>query len=470
MAVCAALLLSACAGRTTGATNITDFSATLHANARCDKGEVCTWYWEYWPADQPRIGGRDQPGSAKTPVQGPVTGPTGNRELSTTISGLFPDRSYRWVFCASPDNGAVYGCSGPQGSFGSTTSDPPPDFATFTTLPQRTLAEGWNGTSWTIQPAPNRSGPNRALGGLLHLGHGMHCRWRSRRAAGRTLEWDDLDDPVHSRQRSNAASLSGVSCTSATACTAVGVSPGRHAPLAEAWDGTTWTIQPTPNPNPTGADSFLQGVSCTSATACEAVGVSIGYASANPPAQNTELAEGWDGTTWTIQPIVNPDGGLAGVSCTSATACIAVGSGQTLADRWDGTTWTPLTTPSPGQYANLSGVSCTSATACTAVGGYYNGTNNVTLAERWDGTSWTVQPTPSPGANDNLTSVSCTSATACTAVGHENNAGIQVTLAERWDGTSWTIQPTPSLSPNPYNTLLGVSCTSATACVAVGQH
>jgi hypothetical protein len=41
--------------------------------------------------------------------------------------------------------------------------------------------------------------------------------------------------------------------------------------MAQVWDGTTWTIQ-TP-PHATGAfASTLNGVSCTSATACTAVG------------------------------------------------------------------------------------------------------------------------------------------------------------------------------------------------------
>lgn len=41
------------------------------------------------------------------------------------------------------------------------------------------------------------------------------------------------------------------------------------------------------------------------------------------------LAEGWDGTSWTIQSTAAPgsfDDTLNGVSCTSATNCIAVGS------------------------------------------------------------------------------------------------------------------------------------------------
>jgi hypothetical protein len=38
------LLLAACSGKTTGASNITDVSATLNTTASCDQGQTCTWY------------------------------------------------------------------------------------------------------------------------------------------------------------------------------------------------------------------------------------------------------------------------------------------------------------------------------------------------------------------------------------------------------------------------------------------
>ena len=64
-----------------------------------------------------------------------------------------------------------------------------------------------------------------------------------------------------------AGSLSGVSCVSTSACTAVGHytnKAGDEVTLAERWDGTSWAIQTTPNP--TGAiGSELSGVSCVSA-------------------------------------------------------------------------------------------------------------------------------------------------------------------------------------------------------------
>src|SRR5204862_347064 len=82
----------------------------------------------------------------------------------------------------------------------------------------------------------------------------------------------------------------------------------------------------------------------------------------------------------------------------------------------------------------------------------------------WDGSSWSVQPTPNPmgGSNSELVGVSCTSSSACTAVGNSSSG----TLAEVWDGSSWSIQPTP----NPAGaSLAGVSGTSARACTGGGN-
>jgi hypothetical protein len=81
-----------------------------------------------------------------------------------------------------------------------------------------------------------------------------------------------------------------VSCASATACTAVGDynNGTTGVTLAERWNGSTWSIQPTPNP--AGAPvSLLNGVSCASATACTAVG---GY---NNGTAGVTLAERWNG-------------------------------------------------------------------------------------------------------------------------------------------------------------------------------
>ena len=86
------------------------------------------------------------------------------------------------------------------------------------------------------------------------------------------------------------------------------------------------------------------------------------------------------------------------------------------------------------------------------------------------GAGWSVVPSPNPQVpQGSLSGVSCTSASACTAVGdYTNTTGTRVTLAERWNGTSWTIQSTPNPTGAKGSSLSGVSCTSASACTAVG--
>jgi len=247
-----------------------------------------------------------------------------------------------------------------------------------------------------------------------------------------------------------------------------------------------WSLGPSANPLvPRG---HLDGVSCVSAGACTAVG---DYK--NSAGTLVTLAERWNGRRWAIQTTPNPtgahDSSLFGVSCVSAGACTAVGdytsyaggsvTTATLAEVWNGTSWAIQATPNPTglDTSQLIDVSCVSAGACTAVGDYTDfGLTDVTLAERWDGASWAIQATPNPtGAQtSHLNGVSCESARACTAVGdHANRAGTEVTLAERWDGTSWTIQATPNPTgahKHPENGFNGVSCVLAGACTAVGAH
>jgi hypothetical protein len=76
---------------------------------------------------------------------------------------------------------------------------------------------------------------------------------------------------------------------------------GRHrttisAAAVEHWDGTSWSIVASPNPNP-GGDSSLVGIAAISANDIWAVG-GIGTAKT--------LTEHWDGTSWSIIPSPSP--------------------------------------------------------------------------------------------------------------------------------------------------------------------
>jgi hypothetical protein len=276
-------------------------------------------------------------------------------------------------------------------------------------------------------------------------------------------------------------SLEGVSCPSPTACIAVGSYTGRSGgdfTLAERWDGTYWRIQPTPNHKHADIDA-LHSVSCADANACMAVGDFYPTSGSQP---YLPLTERWNGTTWHIEPVPVPDdtreADLWAVSCARPDSCVAVGTFQrfaggpeALAEAWGGSTWTILPTANvPGTSANLLAVSCWIQDECIAVGGRgANSGRGVSLAEKWDGSAWTFLPTPSPKGFriERLTTVSCSSASACTAVGFRMKSGREVSLAETWDGATWLVQDTRDESN--YTVLSGVSCSAPSACTAVGE-
>lgn len=157
---------------------------------------------------------------------------------------------------------------------------------------------------------------------------------------------------------------------------------------------------------------------------------------------------------------------IRGVSRYAAAIVLLVGLCLASAPAAGASTWRTAT---PGRApGGLLAVSCVSPQFCMAVGSVHRGTRGVTLAETYDGTVWTVMPTPDvAGATDNeLLGVSCSSLTACTAVGFsQNRRGATRTLAERWNGAAWSIQPTPFVLRSG---LAAVSCPSAAACTAVG--
>jgi hypothetical protein len=73
-------------------------------------------------------------------------------------------------------------------------------------------------------------------------------------------------------------------------------------------------------------------------------------------------------------------------------------------------------------------------------------------------------PAP-PFVGISLLSVSCPSASDSVAVGVYSSGG---TVVERWNGSNWALVASPDRT-NTVSALLGVSCTSATNCLAVGN-
>jgi hypothetical protein len=326
----------------------------------------------------------------------------------------------------------------------------------------QTLAEVWDGTTWKIVRTPS---PGASFEGLA----GVSCLTpRSCTAVGgyaeassgieRTLveQWDGnawtvVPSPnpptVPPNFGGGGSSLQAVSCTTARSCWAVGGSTsyphtpndcrtyGIERPLAERWNGKSWTIVAAADTKASAciAYSGFDGISCPTLTFCSAVGV----VKDRLAGVSRTLAEVWDGRTWTLLPHLVATGDwyddplLSAVSCTSPRSCVAVGylrinapfgHATTLAETWNGHAWALDPSPNPSTYkhpaSELSGVSCTTRTSCVAVGGYESETaKGRTLVTNWDGHSWTLVSSPSLGFNASPRSVSCATHESCMAVG-----------------------------------------------------
>jgi hypothetical protein len=300
-----------------------------------------------------------------------------------------------------------------------------------------TLGESWNGTSWAIISTPDATG-------------------------------------------SPGDVLNGVACRSSALCMAVGAGNTSlsYTGLAEEWTRTSWAVKPVPEPSGTTV-ALLSGVACATTTACVAVGFFQNSAGVDLP-----LAESWNGTIWKAESPPAPSGAeesaLESVACVSATSCMAVGNYDNsdfdtlpLAESWNGTTWAIKSTPNPSGSTDtlLTGVACSGST-CTAVGNAVNSSFvTVTLAESWNGTAWAIKATPEPkGATSGvLSAVTCTSSTSCAAVGnYDSSSFFTLTLAESWNGTTWTVVASPNPAGAEPDALSAVSCSTATACTAVG--
>jgi hypothetical protein len=223
-------------------------------------------------------------------------------------------------------------------------------------------------------------------------------------------------------------------------------------PLAEHWNGSSWTVVPTPSIDSSSAIAY--SVSSLPSSEAWMVGTF-----SDPDLGNAEqpLTEHWDGSDWTA--IYPPAGspvasGLIGVAAVSPNDVWAVGHLQvpggpvhTLAEHWDGTSWSlsaPVN-PSPAG-EQLFALSAVSSSDVWAVGYVATPTKGIseTLAEHWNGTDWTQVPTLNPGRSKHGASflgVWAESANDVWAVGaygtgRRGDPPVTHPLVEHWDGNA----------------------------------
>jgi len=330
-----------------------------------------------------------------------------------------------------------------------------------------TLVEHWNGSSWRIVPAP------------------------------------DVALSVGPKQPGDL--LTGVAAVSIRDVWAVGASArsfidsngntvDRAQTLAEHWNGTRWSVVPTPDESP---DDGLVAVSALSASDVWAVGLS---SHAVDPATSvvTPLVEHWDGAHWSLvqaptagldpsnavavataqarqqagKPPGYDDVSFSAVHAVAADDVWAVGAitpnsgdgapGQTFTEHWNGTRWSVIDTPDVGvdqlQHKADDSLGAVTATAGDDVWAVGSASPQGSLTLHWDGSEWTVVPSARSGAYGYLSDVAALSPSDVWAAG---------SAIEHWDGHRWT--QTATIDGRTFKPLLDLAAVSAHDVWMVGQ-
>jgi hypothetical protein len=277
-------------------------------------------------------------------------------------------------------------------------------------------------------------------------------------------------------------SLSGVAAVSATDVWAVGryFTDSKALTLIEHWNGTKWSVVANPNPSPT--DNFLNGVAAVSKNNVW----TVGWYENNSLQRQQVLIEHWNGTKWSMvrSPARNfPFMQLTGLAVLSANDIWGVGDfltgtqsqAKTLIEHWNGTAWSIVNSPNSSSPVNrLVAAAAVSAKNVWAVGYYSYDSGGITqdkpLIEHWNGNAWSVVFAPGQSRSA-LTGIAVLSASDIWAVGGHGHFGQPgQTLLEHWNGTAWRIVS----SPNPGsadNRLAGVARVPGTSTLwAVGSY
>jgi hypothetical protein len=252
-------------------------------------------------------------------------------------------------------------------------------------------------------------------------------------------------------------SLTGAAAIAANDIWAVGgifTSSGQQT-LAEHFDGTSWSVVPTPSPT---SNASFSGVA--------------GAASNDVWGVGSSFVEHWNGSSWSV--VSSPAStNLAGVTAPASNNAWAVGISGV--EHWDGTNWSNVSSPA---FAGVTGFTAVSAdsvndvwavgSASVASGAPFTGP----VALHWNGQTWSNIPAANTVTRVTLRSVAVLSPTNVWSAGNTSTRGsdpLPIATVEHWDGTSWSIIPNPNSGTHNVGTVLyGIAAVSANDIWAVG--
>ena len=344
------------------------------------------------------------------------------------------------------------------------------------------------GTAWRIVPSPNLgSGDNELYGIDAVSANNVWAVGRYNDVDGyKTLSmrwdgsvWSVVPTPNAGSRFNQLFSVAALSSNDAWAVGASSNANLINQTLIAHWDGTQWSI--VPSPLAPGTSSFLYGIAAIAANDIWAVGyIQVGFSAQQP------LTMHWDGTSWSVVPSPSTSPAnrdiLWAVSALSADNVWATGYSsdavtgeiRTLIEHWNGSAWSIVPSPNPsGSIYNFAwGIEAVSANDVWVMGRAYMGDSYPTLIERWNGTAWSVTPSPSEQFYNELFDATALSSTDVWAVGRYGGGfSDNIAMVMHWDGSAWSVVA----NPNPpgateNNFLYSVDAVSPQDVWAVGTY
>lgn len=318
--------------------------------------------------------------------------------------------------------------------------------------------------------------------------------WQGMILTGSGSSWHARTAPVpHGAASIPYSSLEAVTCSSASACVAVGEyqdkAGGQQGEILVR-SGASWKAIKAPLPGGASAEpvaSSLQAVTCPSASSC----VIVGFYE-NTTGMTNALVIARSGKTWSPARLPQPRSGVTypqAVACSSVSKCammagnfLSPGQGVGILFTGAGTAWKRIKVPLPKGAStkatpNLTSLSCIPQAECLAVGTYGSASARV-IAVSGTGSSWHATNLPLPSGiratNVALQSVACARPSICAATGTYTTSPantrplIELTAGHRWAAVSATL-PANADKASGISTL-SADCASAKLCVAVGFY
>jgi hypothetical protein len=304
------------------------------------------------------------------------------------------------------------------------------------------LAEHWNGSTWTKIPALS-PGSDVQLNGVARVatndvwavGFFNNSGWYRNETLAEHwngTSWSQV--PTPSPLKGGQNDLWGVYAAASNNVWAVGDTyPSTQQTLIEHWDGSSWTVVASPNLT---NDDALHAITGRGPNDIWAAGTAT-YDSTD---STVPLVEHWNGSGWSIvsAPGVSQSDYVRNISIDSTGDAWLVGDAtgpapnytdSPLVEQWSGSSWKAVSSPNLGAISGIASVSKNDAWIA-GVHGYPGGLGG-TLIEHWNGSTWSAVTSPNAvapsGTNfDSLNAVSqLGSSTELFAVGswQGNNGG-----------------------------------------------